>query len=343
VHHPSYHSSIDDIVAHGLLAWPDQSATALQEEFEDALRGRAAVLCLPLSGAAVDLDGTLNDLLRTFTAVVVALFPAWLPEAAGIEGRSGASLTAIKGVARSAARLTDFFTPFLLRIASAALKQEKTMNLSGFPREVIVRECAKLMRRAFSVEKVILILTPTAVVSDEALSRVERAAIWLHEHGSLIVWLAGPSAAHMLRIPRIGSTPLKAVPLEDADERVIIHITPLAGRPNPLSRAEQKLEARLSSLSWAAGRAWNQSWAFDALHNPIYVDLIWNDGKCVVEIDGPDHLDPAKFAADRRRDRLLQLAGFKVLRFTNDEVLDDIEQVTSLLERVVTRKKGNPS
>ena len=64
---------------------------------------------------------------------------------------------------------------------------------------------------------------------------------------------------------------------------------------------------------------------------------MWEQEKLVIEIDGVDHLDPVKFAADRHRDRLLQVAGFSVFRFTNEEVLNDIEKVASFLGRVCGR------
>ena len=58
--------------------------------------------------------------------------------------------------------------------------------------------------------------------------------------------------------------------------------------------------------------------------------------KCVVELDGSDHLDTDKYAADRVRDRALQRAGFLVLRYTNDEVLGDVARVLDELERFLS-------
>ena len=44
----------------------------------------------------------------------------------------------------------------------------------------------------------------------------------------------------------------------------------------------------------------------------------------MVEIDGSDHRGILKYAADRRRDNGLMLDGFAVLRFTNEEIVDDL-------------------
>lgn len=51
------------------------------------------------------------------------------------------------------------------------------------------------------------------------------------------------------------------------------------------------------------------------------VDFYCPEGRLAVEIDGPTHLDEA----DRRRDRNLRLRGIQVIRFTNDEIYDDLD------------------
>ena len=117
------------------------------------------------------------------------------------------------------------------------------------------------------------------------------------------------------------------------------YLTPLQGRPNAFSRAETCLEAHLARSPWAAGRAWNQTWSSGVLANAIRVDLVWPREKCVVELDGPDHLDTDKYAADRVRDRALQRAGFLVLRYTNDEVLGDAARVLGELERFLEDRR----
>lgn len=45
----------------------------------------------------------------------------------------------------------------------------------------------------------------------------------------------------------------------------------------------------------------------------------------VIEIDGPIH--NAQQTRDAMRDKFLQQQGFTILRFTNDEVLHDLEKV----------------
>jgi hypothetical protein len=122
-------------------------------------------------------------------------------------------------------------------------------------------------------------------------------------------------------------------------ERIAIQYPPLAGRPHPESRAEQALEAALAACDWAVGRVWNQTFQPHILANLIRVDLLWAEERCVVEVDGPDHCGVLKFEADRRRDVHLQLEGFAVLRFTNDQILGDVATVRSQIERFIQSRR----
>lgn len=50
------------------------------------------------------------------------------------------------------------------------------------------------------------------------------------------------------------------------------------------------------------------------------VDFAWRDEMLVVELDGSQHLEPAHAEADRERDANLRSAGWRVLRFTWNDV-----------------------
>jgi very-short-patch-repair endonuclease len=113
----------------------------------------------------------------------------------------------------------------------------------------------------------------------------------------------------------------------------------VAGKPHPASRSEQALEVALAAKDWARGRAWNQTYQPHSLAVPMRVDLLWREERCVVEIDGPDHRRPLKFADDRRRDVQLQLAGYAVLRFTDVHVLTDPEAVVHQIGLFLTNRR----
>jgi very-short-patch-repair endonuclease len=73
------------------------------------------------------------------------------------------------------------------------------------------------------------------------------------------------------------------------------------------------------------------------------VDLLWTQGRVVVEVDGDDHRDAYKFAADHRRDFELQISDYAVLRLINQEVLTDTAMaIARIREFVRHRRKTRP-
>lgn len=68
------------------------------------------------------------------------------------------------------------------------------------------------------------------------------------------------------------------------------------------------------------------------------VDWHWEDHKLIVETDGGRaHLTRTAFQTDRTRDRLLQLAGYRILRFTYADVVDRPELVARQIAEALRR------
>jgi hypothetical protein len=102
------------------------------------------------------------------------------------------------------------------------------------------------------------------------------------------------------------------------------------GRHN-LDRLEAAIEAHLAG---SAGTMSRNETAFLALleHHGIpkpianthvlghRVDCLWPDHRLVVEVDGPGHSRPRTRREDQRRDRELIAAGYRVLRFTDQQI-----------------------
>ena len=59
--------------------------------------------------------------------------------------------------------------------------------------------------------------------------------------------------------------------------------------------------------------------------------------KLVVEVDGSQHYDGPGLKRDARRDAFLEEYGLKVLRFSNLEVLENVEGVVECIRRAVGR------
>ncbi len=94
--------------------------------------------------------------------------------------------------------------------------------------------------------------------------------------------------------------------------------------------AEQKLWARLRDRQLAGYKFKRQE-----PRGPYVVDFACLRKKLIVEIDGGQHADPLRRAKDRVRSVWLQANGYRVLRFWNNEVMENIEGVLVRIEEAL--------
>ncbi len=318
-------SGFEALAGEPLAGWPEASPAAVRERVESTLGVEAAVLTVAVDVAGLGRRDLTEQVIDALSEAVSATYPAWLPEAERLAGPGGAGMAALRTMCERAAADSALFGPFLIAAAEASLAG-RPLAVTEFPRETAVRQARKLVLRAYECEPFVVMVELTGTWNSAQIEVAEANALWLAGPGELTVWLFGAPTAFMTRVPRFSLRSRMPASEPPAAPRPS-GLTPLRGRPNPLSRAEQRLETHLARCSWANGRAWNQTWSPGPLANPIRVDLVWSLEKCVVELDGPDHLDSDKYAADRARDRALQRAGFLVLRYTNEEVLGDAARV----------------
>ncbi len=64
-------------------------------------------------------------------------------------------------------------------------------------------------------------------------------------------------------------------------------------------------------------------------------DFLCKELMLIVEVDGATHDNEVSFEKDKVREESLARAGFKVVRFTDDEVLKNMAGVISKLERLI--------
>lgn len=328
---------IEALLREPLLRWPDASSVAVREIVESADGVGAAILAVGVDAASLDRSDVTEYVVAALSEAVAGTYPAWLPEAEHLAGPSGAGLAAVRTICEEVARNSDLFGPFLLAAAEASLCG-RPIGMAEFAQETAVRQARKLILRAYGDGHLIVMVELTGTWSTAQIEVAEANALWLAGPGELTVWLFGTPTACMARLPRPSLLDRMPASTSPAALRPP-YLTPLRGRPNAFSRAEQRLEAHLARAPWATGRAWNQTWSSGVLANSIRVDLVWAREKCVVELDGPDHLNTDKYAADRVRDRALQREGFMVLRYTNDEVLGDVARVLDDLGRFLQERR----
>ncbi|MBM3551920.1 MAG: endonuclease domain-containing protein [Alphaproteobacteria bacterium] len=60
---------------------------------------------------------------------------------------------------------------------------------------------------------------------------------------------------------------------------------------------------------------------------PYVVDFVSLRARLVIELDGPSHTEPGAAEKDARRTAWLESEGYRVLRFWNAEVYDNIDGV----------------
>jgi very-short-patch-repair endonuclease len=60
---------------------------------------------------------------------------------------------------------------------------------------------------------------------------------------------------------------------------------------------------------------------------PYYTDFASHTAKLVIEVDGGQHTTDSAIAYDQRRDRFIRAQGYRVLRFTSLDVLNELNGV----------------
>lgn len=70
------------------------------------------------------------------------------------------------------------------------------------------------------------------------------------------------------------------------------------------------------------------------------LDVSWPKIKLVVELDGQYHLKPEQAKKDREKDSFLKGLGWNVLRFSNQEMVQDTARVKGVIESTILKLKA---
>jgi very-short-patch-repair endonuclease len=312
--------------------------------------------------------GPLGDqvmvLLQELDQAAIELFPRWLPGAERLDGSLGVGVPAVRELAARLAARSQNFGPFLADLAERALCGRAQQ--SRFPSEVRARGLARVIAEAFERESVALLIEVPDVLVPDGERALVAAAEWLAHYGHLSVWLAGAPLRVVDRVPAVtitlpayltqligevgeivdeadvGPRAVGGWPIDrrsDVAAGAAFWYPPLLGLPSPNSPAEQRLEKALALHEWARGRCWNYRYEWHLLARPYRLDIFWPAEGLAVEVDGDDHRERLKFADDRRRDAQLHQLGHLVVRFTNEDVLGDVQAVVRTIEQLLNRRR----
>lgn len=219
-------------------------------------------------------------------------------------------------------------------------------RVPGIAREV---EIAQLWR-TIRPQGLVLTFAIWRLPSDDEATALVQALEWIARHSSLAVVALFPQkvadGSPLERIlygaPVFEGTPVSSseVPSEAIGSPDSVWMGPVRGKPHPLSPSEQRMAKMLARDEELAPLfAFNQ--LIETPHNARYrVDLLWQIGRLIVEIDGyADHSARKQFAADRHRDYELLLSGYTVLRLTSEEVVQDVEKAVEKIRDVVKLRR----
>jgi very-short-patch-repair endonuclease len=67
------------------------------------------------------------------------------------------------------------------------------------------------------------------------------------------------------------------------------------------------------------------------------VDFVSFDKKLIIEIDGGQHNDPAEIEKDQQRTIWLENEGYRVIRFWNNDVLENLDGVLLKIKEILIR------
>ncbi len=112
-----------------------------------------------------------------------------------------------------------------------------------------------------------------------------------------------------------------------------------------MAREMRHPQTAAEATLWRALRARNLGYKFRRQH-PIerfIVDFYCAQVKLCIEIDGASHLEKSQERYDVARTQYLEDLGYKVIRFTNDDVRYNIDSVVGEIMRVIEGILTSPS
>ncbi|MBV8510103.1 MAG: DUF559 domain-containing protein [Xanthobacteraceae bacterium] len=303
------------------------------------------VLFVPIKSAATAaaIIGQIIDLLAETTH---RLWPLWFTDISFHECRNDTlGQQAVVVIAQNAAR--DIAGLSSRWAASAA-----RLQLEGLlPRVAGATAAIELSQLALTISRSGLILLVDVTAAIEACANaaiVVHALEWVAHHANAAV------VALFAQLPP-GEAPYDRILYgaravsPDASARTWIAdaggsrveengpwLAPWRGTPHPLSVVEQRLHAALVADD-EIGSLFHFNLSVETVRGSRpRVDLVWPEGRLVVELDGyGSHGNRSAFIADRHRDYELTLSGYTVLRLANDEIAHDFEKAIEKIRDLV--------
>jgi very-short-patch-repair endonuclease len=287
--------------------------------------------------------------LDRLAAVALALFPNWY--GLGLRfAAADAQTAAFESISIDRLDRLDLLkrgvSPTWLTTARALCRRGALPRPPGFSASVQAAQLAMAIDPAPLL--VAFVVDEGAEVDETLLGGLAIGPEWFaREAGARVVAVVPEAFRASPMIERVSFDAVHVRPRGPQEEAAVIPpvkprdpASPLIGQPNPASRGEMLLAKRLEADAELAGLfQYNVHVPTRRGTSPL-VDLVWESGKLVVEVDGSYyHSDASAFSRDRRRDYELLVSGYLVLRLPEDEVADDVEMAVEKIRDLVAFRR----
>ena len=101
------------------------------------------------------------------------------------------------------------------------------------------------------------------------------------------------------------------------------------------AKENRKNPTEAESILWNCVKARQLGLPFRRQHiiGEFIADFVCLPAMLVIELDGGYHQLPEQQVSDEQRQQWLESNGFKVIRFTNEEIIGDIDKVIRIIKR----------
>lgn len=289
-------------------------------------------------------QGIIEDVLKLCAHSALAIWPAWYGAQNLLRPTHGSQSEAQFNTDAACDYLQQQHQHLSLPWIKASIRrcqQAQIPLLSSFPRAL------QLSQLSLSIDPKDLLLIlgiKEEQPTDHSLLSFARAVLWIAKESNarVAIVLSKDLSLHpSLESIQYGALDLFVAPTSpqsgiDQPSQGEHTIWPIQGKPHPFSPGEQALAKRLAGDHELAKLFYFNQTLKTIRDSKYTVDLVWPDGKLVVEIDGyRHHGNSYAFEVDRHRDYELMISGYLVLRLTHNEVERDIELVIEKIRDMV--------
>ena len=112
-------------------------------------------------------------------------------------------------------------------------------------------------------------------------------------------------------------------------------------RLTPVARKLRRNKTDAEALLWSRLRnrqLENMKFRFQAPFDDYVADFLCHSASLIIELDGSQHADSGQ---DKNRDAVMEIAGYRVIRFWNSEVFENLEGVLEEIRQAVLANRAD--